>query len=581
MEPDTYGSGNDFEIKPKTLAHIVLSCLKNNGEKLKLGSPLELKGGAFYLGEQILMPHELSKKITLIVLKTLNAPRSKWESVLAQVTPLIEQSAAKGLGVLEEKSQQPSFQVPQTGGFLFQPEFCGILPPRLEAFICARAKSLGTLPDGIVGSVLACCCAALPSGFKLRIGDDYEEHATLWIGVVGKSSTKKTPVLKSGLSFFQRKQAEFEEHNRRTFAEYKKELDKYKSEIAKSNKKGQNLTSLPIEPDKPRQKAILETDATIEALLLSCADNPRGVLYFRDEMSAWLAQITRRDAEKERATWLEGYNASPYSQTRIGRGRISISCYRTIIYGGLQPKIVQKLLSDELVDGLAARFILLRNDNIPGAIPTNGVPTELSDYLNVLLARLFDATACSVPMDSEGLRAHAAHCTAYTRELEALPDSHWRAFLGKRPGLLARITLLLAALDAADLGLDLSRLPPVGKNTVDRAARFVELFIQRSAAIIYQEAGVDVSQSGGVFFNDKEKMVISWLQKHYAKFKDVFTSREIYTGCRAFQDLRRAKQDALFIEALCASSLAVVEPHGMRGFLLTVSPYIEEWKPCL
>jgi hypothetical protein len=291
-------------------------------------------------------------------------------------------------------------------------------------------------------------------------------------------------------------------------------------------------------------------------------------------MSAWLGQLTRRDAEKERAQWLEGYNAGRHEQARIGRGRIEIPCFRTIVFGGLQPSIVEKMLQDEVIDGLAARFILVRHNNNGDA--TNAIdPTHL-EYIDTILERLFQTGECEVSFSSEALALFDSTCKAYSRELEGMPNTHWRAFMGKRSGLLARLILMFHAVERAEEGL-LANAVQVALATVQRVVRFVEMFLRRSSALIYGEAGVQIPESGeGIVFSPKEQTVIRWLREQVKKGRKKITSRELQIGSMAYQDMKRKRVEAQFIDALAASALASVETDG-RGFVLTLSEYLKEW----
>lgn len=558
------------DSRKKALVQVVFASLLASKKKLKV--ELTFDGGAFKNGEQIYMPHEIAALILPIARRSLDTQ----DDLTQEITDVVIQVQAKGFdeSKIFEAGPLPTVPLLPSRGAL--PTFDGCFSPRMQAYILARSVEKGVLPDGIVGTVLAACSAALPAQCKLRVGATYSEHPTVWVALVGMCSTKKTPTLKTVLGFFEKKQSQFALDNKAAEKAHKKSMLRYEVELADFRKNAAKNKTLvaPEEPEKPAQKDIYLSDATIEALLQSCANNPRGVLYFRDEMSAWLGQLTRRDAEKERAQWLEGYNAGRHEQARIGRGRIEIECFRTIVFGGLQPSIVEKMLQDDVIDGLAARFILVRHDNNGHA--TNAIDPAHLAYIEHILEKLFQTGECEVSFAPSALALFEATCRQYSTELEGMPNTHWRAFLGKRPGLLARLILVWHAVERAEEG-QLPHVLPVEAATVQRVARFVEVFLRRSSALIYGQAGVQIPESGeGIVFSPKEQTVIRWLREQVKKGRKKITSRELQIGSMAYQEMRRKRVEMQFIDALTASALASVETDG-RGFVLTLSDYLAEW----
>jgi hypothetical protein len=560
------------DSRKKALVQVVFACLHSAKKKLKL--ELVFADGSFRVGDQIYMPHEIAAMVLPHARRSLDTK----DDLTADICEIVVQIQAKGFDESKVFEAGPLPTVPLLPSRGALPTFEGCFSPRMHAYIMARSVEKGVLPDGIVGTVLAACSAALPAQCKLRIGSTYSEHPTVWVALVGMCSTKKTPTLKTVLGFFEKKQSQFGLDNKAAEKAHKKSMLRYEVELADFRKNAAKNKSLvaPEEPEKPAQKDIYLSDATIEALLQSCAGNPRGVLYFRDEMSAWLGQLTRRDAEKERAQWLEGYNAGRHEQARIGRGRIEIECFRTIVFGGLQPSIVEKMLQDDVIDGLAARFILVRHDNNGHA--TNAIDPAHLGYIENILEKLFQTGECEVSFNPAALTLFEATCRQYSSELEGMPNTHWRAFLGKRPGLLARLILVWHAVERAEEGT-LPHASPVEAATVQRVARFVEMFLRRSSALIYGQAGVQIPEAGeGISFNSQEKMVIRWLKEQVKKGRQKISSREVLTGSRSFQEMRRKRTDVPFLEALAASGLAAVVAEERGRVSLVLSAYLAEWE---
>lgn len=88
----------------------------------------------------------------------------------------------------------------------------------------------------------------------------------------------------------------------------------------------------------PREPRLIVNDATIEKLGELLGDNPRGVIYVRDEVAGWLANLDREGREGDRTFFLEAWNGKgSYTFDRIARGTTRIEACAVSIMGGVQP----------------------------------------------------------------------------------------------------------------------------------------------------------------------------------------------------------------------------------------------------
>ncbi len=119
-------------------------------------------------------------------------------------------------------------------------------------------------------------------------------------------------------------------------------------------------------PARPILRRYLVNDATVEALLEICIENPEGVGVYRDELVSLLRSLDRQGQEGARGFYLTGWNSNdPYTVDRIGRGRNNWAeavCLSLI--GSTQPGRISEYLKDAIADtaandGLIQRFGLL------------------------------------------------------------------------------------------------------------------------------------------------------------------------------------------------------------------------------
>jgi putative DNA primase/helicase len=125
------------------------------------------------------------------------------------------------------------------------------------------------------------------------------------------------------------------------------------------------LLSLEREISSPRCKRFKTNDTTIAKLTELLAENPRGLLVFRDELIGFLVTLEQEGREDSRAFYIEawtGWSSSGIKTDRITRG--TTSCNPCIsILGGIQPSKLRLYLQSTLAnignDGFIQRFQLL------------------------------------------------------------------------------------------------------------------------------------------------------------------------------------------------------------------------------
>jgi Protein of unknown function (DUF3987) len=116
--------------------------------------------------------------------------------------------------------------------------------------------------------------------------------------------------------------------------------------------------------DPPTPPRYVVNDATVEKLGALLAENPRGLLQFRDELTGFLYSLEKEGHENDRPFYLEAWNGTEsYSYDRIARGTLIIPSTTVSILGGIQPGrlagYIRSSASAENNDGLISRFQLL------------------------------------------------------------------------------------------------------------------------------------------------------------------------------------------------------------------------------
>lgn len=231
------------------------------------------------------------------------------------------------------------------GKFMPPPLPEGLLPGAIERFARSQGEVTGGDPAGFAMAALAACAGAIPQSVSLRVKrhEEWYESARIWVMLIGEPSTKKSPILNKVM-------APIRDEERRSAAAYG---------AAKAAHEG-----LPEELRKnfpePVRKRLTIGDITVEAAQKILADNPEGMLCFRDELAGWFGNIGKysndRGTSSDRSFWLESFNGKDFTADRVGRGEVYIKNLSLSIVGGIQPNVVVKILEADDDSGLLQRF---------------------------------------------------------------------------------------------------------------------------------------------------------------------------------------------------------------------------------
>jgi hypothetical protein len=108
-------------------------------------------------------------------------------------------------------------------------------------------------------------------------------------------------------------------------------------------------------------------DITTPKLAQFLAENPNGLLQFRDELTGWLKSLDADYDTNARTLILELWKgAINYEKARVGDGEIQISSGTLSIIGGIQPSKLQKYVAEaysfDNSDGFLQRFLFVYPD---------------------------------------------------------------------------------------------------------------------------------------------------------------------------------------------------------------------------
>lgn len=234
-------------------------------------------------------------------------------------------------------------------------------PPDFPAVACM------TMLSGVIGRRWA---------IQPKRRDHWRVIPNLWGAAVSGPGLMKTPALEEALRPIRKLQGQAVERYEAARAEYAAgELVREQSgRVAKESikaalKKGDSDKAFRIatqavedEEDAPTCARFIVNDSTVEKLGELLAQNPHGLLLYRDELNGFFRTLERSGHEADRAFYLEAWNGDgSYTYDRIGRGTIHIPAVCLAVLGSIQPGPLGELVRAMRTggdDGLIQRFQL-------------------------------------------------------------------------------------------------------------------------------------------------------------------------------------------------------------------------------
>lgn len=377
-----------------------------------------------------------------------------------------------------------------------------VLGLRLAQWVEDAAKAKGAPPDYVFAALLAVAGATIGNARWVSPWPSWSEPPVIWSMCIGLPSAGKSPAIDAALQPLQaaerplREAAEVEAKAWAEKAELAKLTEATWKEVAKSAiKEGKTPPDRPKEADAgpaPHVPRLVVNDGTIERLGDILARQPRGTLQMRDELAGWLEAMNRYSGGGDRQFWLEAFGGRGFTVERMSREPLTIDRLTVGVVGGIQPDRLKSLLFRADDDGLLARFLPIWPNPAPLRRPQAWADEALIDRA---LARLL---ALKMVTDEQGetrpwfipfaeeARSLMDDFRLAVRGWEAEAEGLMLSFVGKLPGLAARLSLVLGCLDhAADDAEEPKEITP---SEFGRAAHLVEAYVLPMARRAYADA---------------------------------------------------------------------------------------------
>ncbi len=356
---------------------------------------------------------------------------------------------AADMSILSERSEPPKWLSDPFGTFW-------------SGFILAQADQTSAPPDYIASVLLVVAGAIIGNSRWVSPWGKWLQPPVLRVINIGDPSSGKTPAETTIIELVKAIEMDMaknhSDHLRRHEAkklEAKLEREKWEDQVKLAVEKGIEPPDQPrkaVEPDKPALPRVIVNDTTPEALGELHAGNPKGLLYYRPELAAWLEGFDRYNSGGEANLWLEGFDGGPHTVDRKSQkhGPINIRYLSLSVVGGLQPERLSNLLLSGTDDGQAARFLFAWPNPVRRRRPSASV--------DIGAARQAFGRLVALHMDQDEHGNPVRRVVKLSLGAASLFESWWqnegtvnethaggmfKSHLGKLPGILLRLSLVL------------------------------------------------------------------------------------------------------------------------------------------
>lgn len=325
------------------------------------------------------------------------------------------------------------------------------------------------------------------------------------------------------------------------------------------------------EPVMPR---LAVSDATVEKLAVIMAVQPRGMLVARDELAGWLQSMSRYSGGSDRPFWLEAYGGRSFSVERMGRDPVYVDRLTIGVLGGIQPDRLRSLLLKSDDDGLLARFV---------PVWPHPAPVKRPDVVHdetFIEAAIEGLLSLEMPTDeggrqhpwfvpfSEDTRNKLDDFSKDVRRWEGDAEGLLLSFIGKLPGLVVRLSLVIGMMDWASGEANLPA--EITVQHFGRAAHMVESYLLPMARRAYAE------QSGGPVQRSAKALAALIQEERWA----TFTPRDVRRRQRTHLLDMKAIDPAIRLLESADLIRPVSVPAGPKGGaptrLFSVNPLVLE-----
>jgi hypothetical protein len=319
-----------------------------------------------------------------------------------------------------------------------------IFPDELQQLIFEAKKSLNYPIDYFSMGILSAFASVTGNKIKLKVKNEWYAAPIFWFAVVSDRGSIKSHPVSTAINPIR----DLDKENLKLFESY---LVEYNQATDKKD--------LP----KPTYKQIIAQDSTLEGLHKLHKHNPRGVLFFKDELIGFIQDMNKYRKGSDEQFWLESFNNKSYIVNRANSDPLLIDNICINILGTIQVDVLTDVISAHSDNGLIDRFLFSKVNTEVERLKKDEINHELIKFYNATIKSLslhlkyYNKDDCAVLEWSE---EQLDKFIEYDDKICTLQESdevspQLKSYLAKIKTYFPRFVLLSAIIDYAYDGIDL------------------------------------------------------------------------------------------------------------------------------
>ena len=349
-----------------------------------------------------------------------------------------------------------------------------VFPETVAVCLKDLAQAISVNEDMTAVIALAVLSSAIGSAVRyIESKEGYTVPISIWLGIIGETGHKKTPVLEKMLR-------PVYEYQKNLFTQFKSPANSPQATQGQVSQSG-NSPSNPL-----RAASIFTTDPTLEALMVLLCENEKGILLFQDELTGFLQGFNKYRSGKggDREQYLSLWSSTPIKVDRVSK---QLYCHRPSLslLGGLQPRKAASVFGEKSFDdGFLPRFLFYQMPNKRFPLTDHKwAPVNEKLWKDMILKfYTLKPESLILKLDPEAWKEFMVKANSLQRLGEYVP-ARLRVFIPKLENYILRLSGLLHMLSQWDKEpQNISQTIPA--STVRQAIKLIHFFLGQARKVV-------------------------------------------------------------------------------------------------
>jgi hypothetical protein len=231
-----------------------------------------------------------------------------------------------------------------------------VFPAEIQSIILALSEAHGTQPEVAVIALLAIAGSLIGWSRRLIAKEGWYIHASLYAAIAAETGEGKSPTTAFLIRPIEKLEHQEYEKYKAVLEEHITSLETWK--VSKKEARGEK-------PEPPLRKRFKLGDCTVEALADGLDGNPKGLLWYRDELNGLFLDLDKYTGKvgSTKSKLLEAYDLKAWQVDRVNNERTSYIPKACLgVFGTIQPKILSQAFDDlDSASGFLSRFIIIHS----------------------------------------------------------------------------------------------------------------------------------------------------------------------------------------------------------------------------